>query len=522
MDYKYSQIDKDNLEWFKRDDSKATLLSIHLEEGHLRGLSNFEISFEYPISVISGKNGAGKSTILAMAACAFHNDRNGFKLPQRKNSYYTFSDFFIQSDEELPPDGIKISYYILHDNWRKTNKHPDGKGIGRQIRRKKIGGKWNDYSERVKRNVVYYGVERIVPPSEKSVSKSYRHQLQNKDEQGWERLVKATVGRILNKDYTSFWYKEYTKYRLPIVKMGNNSIYSGFNMGAGENALFEIFSTIYSCSPGLLLVIDEIELGLHEEAQKRFIDELKEVCNKRKVQIICTSHSFVIMSAVPPEARFFVETFGERTIITPKISPLYAAGKLSGENSNELDIFVEDTIAKTLLELAISSEIRTRVNILPIGSSKAISNQLAARYKNLKKGDCIAILDGDQRSRRTHINQEFINSLESYRNKNEAEKWISERINFLPGNVWPEKWIIEQTKNSRKYGLLKELSIDEDKLIEYLNEALRANRHDELYVLSKKVNLDKSAVLNFLVRHVVNIYEDEFEDIRVFVNNFLK
>ena len=60
MDYKYSQIDKDNLEWFKRDDSKATLLSIHLEEGHLRGLSNFEISFEYPISVISGKNGAGK------------------------------------------------------------------------------------------------------------------------------------------------------------------------------------------------------------------------------------------------------------------------------------------------------------------------------------------------------------------------------------------------------------------------------------------------------------------------------
>jgi hypothetical protein len=32
------------------------------------------------------------------------------------------------------------------------------------------------------------------------------------------------------------------------------------------NALFEIFATIFACPEGVLLVIDEIELGLHEEA----------------------------------------------------------------------------------------------------------------------------------------------------------------------------------------------------------------------------------------------------------------
>jgi hypothetical protein len=49
-------------------------------------------------------------------------------------------------------------------------------------------------------------------------------------------------------------------------------------MGAGENTLFEIFSIMYACQGSLLLVIDEIELGLHEAAQVRLIRELNALC----------------------------------------------------------------------------------------------------------------------------------------------------------------------------------------------------------------------------------------------------
>lgn len=521
MPYNYSQIDKDNLNWFQKDDSKASLLTIKLYVGHVRSLYNFELNFKYPISVIAGKNGSGKSTILALAACAFHNFKDGFKLPGRKNTYYTFSNFFIQSKEEIPPEGIIIKYQILHNNWRKTEKIPDGKGAGWQIRKKNIGGKWNKYSTRLKRNVVFFGIDRVVPHSEKSVSKSYRLHFKECLKLGWEEEVKNIVGKILNRNYEDFWYKKHTKYRLPIVKIGGN-IYSGFNMGAGENALFEIFSTIFSCPLGVLLVIDEIELGLHEEAQTRFIEELKKLCKERKIQIICTTHSFNILKIVPPEARFFLESFKKKTIITPDISPSFAASKMSGENSNELDIFIEDSIAKYLLELCISNKTRVRTNITPIGSSSAIARQLAARYKNIKKGECIAIFDGDKSSEIENIIGLFFKTLENIKDQDVANTWIRDRICFLPGDSWPENWILSQIKNNEKSELIQNLSLDEHELIQFIDEAIISGKHNEFYTLSKKMKLDTDFISRIFCHHAINLNKDIFIYIEDFINIHLE
>ena len=97
MRYLYSQIDKSNLEWFTKDASKATLMRLEIADGEIRGLSDLKIQFRYPITAVSGKNGTGKSTILACVACGFHNKSTGFRPLNRRLSYYTFSDFFIQS-----------------------------------------------------------------------------------------------------------------------------------------------------------------------------------------------------------------------------------------------------------------------------------------------------------------------------------------------------------------------------------------------------------------------------------------
>lgn len=200
---------------------------------------------------------------------------------------------------------------------------PDGIGIGSQSRIKKKRGKWNNYSLRVNRNVVFLGVQRVVPHAEQSTYRSYRSAFKKITDAGWEDSVRKIVSRILRKRYSKFWFAKHSSYRLPHVSTYETT-YSGFNMGAGENALFEIFSIIFACPEGLLLVIDEIELGLHEEAQKRLLKELKEICNDKHIQIICTTHSPTIINSVPPESRFFVETYPQKTIITPGISALYA------------------------------------------------------------------------------------------------------------------------------------------------------------------------------------------------------
>ena len=192
--------------------------------------------------------------------------------------------------------------------------------------------------------------------------------------------------------------KAYGKYRLPVVSVKGTS-YSGFNVGAGENALFEIFSTIYATPTGTLFVIDEIELGLHEEAQKKFIQELKKVCQERHIQVICTTHSSTVVDALPPEARFYIERLPQATVIVPNVSSLFAAGKLSGQRWRELDIYVEDTCAAAMMEALLDNNTRKRVKIIPIGSAVAVVRQMVSRYKDPRPNECIAIMDGDQQLR---------------------------------------------------------------------------------------------------------------------------
>ena len=193
-----SQLDRRNFEWFERDNSCGTLLKIWLNSGALRGLNTFKMDLTYPITAIAGENGSGKSTILAMAACAFHNRPSGYKMPGEQKSYYTFSDFFVQSSEEEPPAGISIRYQIIHDNWKRSEPGPSW-----QTRSKRVGGKWNHYHLRVNRNVVYFGVQRIVPSYESSVHRSYRRYFapSTLDDATRER-IRVIAGKIMGKTMT--------------------------------------------------------------------------------------------------------------------------------------------------------------------------------------------------------------------------------------------------------------------------------------------------------------------------------
>ena len=73
--------------------------------GGLRGIAALLVPFRFPIAALCGKNGVGKSTILALAALAHHsppgwNIPNWLYQPRSKSSdrsYYTFGDFFCPS-----------------------------------------------------------------------------------------------------------------------------------------------------------------------------------------------------------------------------------------------------------------------------------------------------------------------------------------------------------------------------------------------------------------------------------------
>lgn len=511
MGYKYSQVDRDNIKWMENNNSCNTLVSIHLEFGTIRCLNPFQIDFTYPITAIAGANGSGKSTILALAACAFHNSKDAFRFPDKKVAYYTYSDFFMGIDEENSVEGVTLRYAIRYNRWKRT-----GEGIGWQTKKKTVGGKWTSYEKRLQRQVAFFGTQRVVPPYERSTHKSYRTYFRS-DKAGlteWNRVAEL-AGKILGKSYTAVDRWSHSKYILAKASCGEIN-YSGFNMGAGECTVFEIlFFLLSKAGRGALLVIDEIELCLHEQAQRRFIDVLKDICKECYCQIICTTHSHAILDSLPPEGRIFIDSLNSNTAILPGITAEWACGTLAGRNTAELHILVEDEIAELVLVNCLSHEHRKRVNIHPIGSSNAILRVLAGQYA-LGKNNYIAILDGDKQS----SHQSNISTIQkSSECSNDAEKdalktWATAKLFYLPGNTWPEKYIISKAIAIQdKKELCISFGMQSTYLLEkYLNDAIAAGKHEEFDTLAKNLDLNKSSVINDIVKFV-KANTTEFEEI---------
>jgi predicted ATPase len=488
--------------------------------GALRGLGKFTIDFGYPISAIAGKNGSGKSTILALAACAFHNDVDGWKLPDRKISYYTFSDFFIQTSEDVPVGGVSIHYRIHHNSWRPTNNRPDGIGVGLQIRKKKKGGKWNDYDERVERCVAFLGIERVVPPAERSVYKSYRYSFSSSARAGWEERVRDSVSKVLGVSYEDFEIKSYGKYRLPLVKK-KGSHYSGFNMGAGEKALFEVFAAIFAAPDGSLFLIDELELGLHEAAQKRLVRELSEICNKKKVQIICTTHSSAILGALPPEGRFLIQN-GKFTQILTGVSPAYASGRLREMNSGELVIFVEDSVAATLLESALDHSTLQRVSVVPIGSHSAVVHQVAARFLEGTGDTCVAVLDGDQVAAYEAHCKKFFGYIGGAAKGAGLDAWVTSRILIFPDGIAPETWVFKNLSELEDSMLEEGFNVpDSVSIREAIDNALLSSDHAQVYAFSQSLGKNAKYVWRDCCQVLMRYSEGSLESLRESIRDLL-
>lgn len=517
MKYTDSPLDKKLRKWFVNDYSRKLLRSIELVHGSFRGVSPFEVGFDYPIAAIAGKNGAGKSTLIAIACCAYHNEKSGFKLPRRANSYYTFKDFFIQHTEEKSPDGVSIEYNFAMDNFKDLSEFPDGKGIGYQERWKSKGGKWNDYDLRLNKPTIFLGIERIVPHSERSQSRSYSKAFSDIKPRGWEGAVKEIVGHILGKKYEDYRLLSHSKYSLPIVKAGGN-LYSGFNMGAGENALFEIFSTIHSCGGGALIVLDEIELGLHAEAQKRFMACLKQTCLDTHTQVICTTHSREIFDSLPDDARFFIEQINGKTRITSGISSDFAMAKMGARQDKEVQIYVEDDIAQSMVASALPVPLRTRVDIVKIGSASAMARQLAAAYVRGEKKPLVAIFDGDQRPLESD-NIGYARSM-SENPRADFNDWIKARISYLPGTTWPESWLVQAGQKSIP-PLAAAVGASDDEMAMFLEYGLQAGKHAEFREIAKQIGLTRSQAIDMLIPIICGASSAEFDELRACVSEKL-
>lgn len=495
MSYVNSLIDKKNISWFKNDKTRFTLCRIKIAQGHIRGLKDLSVYFSYPITAIAGKNGAGKTTILGLASCAYKGHKFGG------------SFFHIREEDGL--DNVEVEYEVLTDTPNPTCfsliKGPNDRSF-------------KNYNKQVNREVNFIGISRIVPPSENGRA-IYERYMNKREEWSpvWGPNVLISASKIFRKNYKNLFYRDGQL----VITVDKNS-YSDFNMGAGERSAIYLLSSLLNYKEGTLVLIEEIELGLHEEAQNKLIEEIKTICHQRKLQIICTTHSDEILNALPPEGRIFLDHFEGVTTAIPGISSVLALGKLSGKSRSELDILVEDKIAKNIIEHCCTAEQRARVAIIEAGSALAVMRHLATRYKEDRSIEVCAILDGDMYNSKQQKINDFIDILENVKDRKSASSWVEKRLNFLPGTTWPEAWAIRQTSELFYERLANDFEIDKDQVSSLLRAGQRAKRHDEFYEIARNLNLDTAIVTDRIIGAAVKVNPSERERISRFIQGFLE
>jgi len=125
--------------------------------------------------------------------------------------------------------------------------------------------------------------------------------------------------------------------------------YSEFSFGSGEASVIHVVSDIESLPDSSLVLLEEIENGLHPLAVCRLVEYLVAAAGRKNLQILFTTHSDYALMPLPSEA-IWASIDGK--VEQGKLSiPVLRA--VSGRIDRRLAIFVEDDFAEKWIRAVI-------------------------------------------------------------------------------------------------------------------------------------------------------------------------
>ena len=192
--------------------------------------------------------------------------------------------------------------------------------------------------------------------------------------------------------------------------------------------------------------------------------------------------------------------------------------QMGAKGFKEIDILLEDGVAKSLLLSMLPTNIRTRLNFIVIGSASALSRQLAAAFIREREKPVIAVFDGDQKALHN------INLLQakkmSERSDTDFENWFKGHVLYLPGDTWPESWIVQKNQEALET-LARAVDADKDWLFEILEYGLQAGKHNEFYEISGHLGLDQEQCLQIFTANIKNNFPSDFKEITDTITKYL-
>lgn len=364
---------------WKSGDSWPKLLE-WVEIDGIRGWTGQRIDLNFPIVVIAGENGVGKSTVLQAIKSVYRG-------PGRPDKKEFASAFFPDTPWE------RVTNCFIRFSYRQGTKTFTG-----SIR--KPTSRWLGNPDRPTREVQLVDLRRTQPiASILGYQKLAKKQVSEQDTQPFSEERLASFSDVLGTNFDAARHAntdiDNKRYVPVVVESGEE--YSGFHQGAGVLAMADLFKV--SIPKNGILLVDEIETSLHPRVQRRLIRHLATECRRQRAQVILTSHSPYVLEEIPPEGRMYVmRSSGGRSVIRG-VSPHFAMTMMDEDSHPEVDIYVEDDIAKiwTVEMLARGGrELVRRVQLIPYGAASTGKRLgLMASERRFPRPSIVTV-DGDQ------------------------------------------------------------------------------------------------------------------------------
>lgn len=239
------------------------------------------------------------------------------------------------------------------------------------------------------------------------------------------------VNTILSKKYTSARYIKHSiydpKFSVSVLFETSTRKYTEHFAGSGELAVVNLVLSLEKLKNYDLLLLDEPETSLHPGAQKRLIAHVLNAVKEKKLQVVISTHSTTFVNLLPEESLVVLDESDSGVYVKEKPTKLQAFHRLGDIefSAEKTTILVEDLLLMKMVEAAakmlpIEKRKTIEVKNSGVGVSEMLSNQIKAFSQLQTK--ILLLVDGDQKSILDKVN---------VNDKDLSENKINEIIEYI-------------------------------------------------------------------------------------------